>query len=474
MKSGVRVILLRILATAAVNSVVYASAVTLRTALFGTDGGILPLMVFVSTIIMAYIAAGIFMCHTPAFVSRFANTRFARFITFMLNIREGADFMSSAVAWTIILLPMLFIVLNYMDEGILRVLFELLPVMIAYIISLKHTMLTYSQIMRNTTAYTGFFVLALCLEMPLIINRLSYLRIWMFVATYFFIFAYLILKNQEDIESNIYNNKHIEKSILPKNLRKLNVITICVIFLVILLLFNLKTVVIVLLDWSARFIFLIISGFAWLVGQLFPAGELITEGAGYAEPGLPELISAPPSPVTNLVFNILKNFILLYLVYKILFYLAKKIPVLCRKIAGLIRRFFTLKMSGNTAEESDYIDETETIRPVSDSGLKKKAVRNTAKGVRDARREKDPVKRVRLMYSIILRMLPAIGVNPERSDTTLEIIRKTFLSQEVSAELSQLTEVYNQVRYGGEMPDQQRLAKAEGHFDKAVEVIKKG
>ncbi len=474
MKPGVRLILLRILATAAVNAVVYAGTVTLRTALFGIDGGLFSLMLFVSTIILAHIAAGIFMGDTPAFVSRFANTRFARFLTFMLNIRDGADFMSSATAWTIILLPMLFIILNYMNEGILRALFELLPVMVAYIISLKHSTLASSRIMSNTTAYTGFFMLALCLEIPLFINRLSYLRIWMFAVTYLFIFAYLIIKNQEDIESNIYNKKHIEKSILPKNLRKLNAITICVIFLVILLLFNLKTVVIALLDWSARFIFLIISGIAWLIEQVFPAGELITEGGGYAEPGFPELIPAPPSPVANLIFNILKNFILLYLVYKILFYLAKKIPVIFRKIAGLIKRIFMLKRSEGAADESDFIDETETIRPVSESGVKRKAARNAVKGIKDARREKDPVKRVRLMYSIILHMLPAIGVNPDRSDTTLQIISKTFVSQAVSDELSHLTEVYNRVRYAGERPDQERLSQAEEHFNRTIEEIKRG
>jgi len=342
------------------------------------------------------------------------------------------------------------------------------------VISLRHAMMSSTLIMSNTTVYTGFVMLAFCLEAPLFVDRLGYLRIWMFAAAYLFIFAYLILKNEEDIESNIYDKKHIEKSILPKNLRKINTITVCFIFLSILLLFNLKTVVITLLDWSARFIFLVIGGVAWLMERLFPAGELLIEGSGQAEPGFPELIPGPPAPVTNLILNILKNFMLLYLAYRILLKLVKQVPALCRKIAGLLKRIFMLKKSEGTAEESDFIDETEWIGLVSESVVKRKAARKAIKGIRDARREKDPVKRVRLMYSIILRMLPAIGVNPDRSDTTLEIIRKTFASQALSTELSRFTEVYNRVRYGDERPDQERLAQAEEHFDRAVEAIKKG
>jgi hypothetical protein len=472
MKPAMRTSLLRILASAAVNVCVYAVVVTLRASLFKEDGGLFALFFYFFTSFMANAAAFVFMGGSTKFASRFAEKKTVRFLAFMLNIKNGAALTSSAAAWMIILVPIGVTFLIHRQQGILRALFELLPVTIAYVVSLRHTTLSSYEIMSDPTAYTGFFMLALCLEIPLLISRLIYLRIWMFAATYIFIFAYLIIKNNEDIESNIYSYKHLEKTILPKNLRKLNTVTICVIFLVILLLFNLKTVVSTLLKWSATFILLIISWIAWLIDRLFPAGELITEGVGNAEPGLLELIPGPPNPVVNLIFNILKNFVLLYLAYRILLQLVKWVPALYRKIVGLIKKIFMLKKSEGAAEESDFIDETETIRPVSVSGEKRKAVRNAVKSIRDARREKDPVKRVRLMYSIILIMLPAIGVNPDRSDTTLEIIRKTSASQPLSTELSDLTDVYNRVRYGDERPGQERLAQAEEHFDKAVEVIR--
>jgi len=465
---------LRILVTAAVNACVYAVAVTLRTLLFVEDGGLCALLIFIFTLVAANAAALLFLRGVPGFVSGFANTKIARFLTFMLNIKNGASFTSSAAAWMLVLMPMSMAFLIYRQHGVLRALFELLPVTAVYVISLKHAALPPTRIMSNPAAYAGFIMLAICLEIPLFINRLSYLRVWVFAAAYLFIFAYLVIKNEEDIESNIYNKKHVEKSILPKNLRKLNTITVCAIFLFILLLFNLKKVVITLLDWSARFIFLVIGWIVWLMERLFPAGEFLTEGAGQAKPELPELISGPPSPVANLIYNILKNFLLLYLAYRILLKIVKWVPALYRKIAGLIKRIFMLNKSEGMVEESDFIDETERIRPVSESGVKRKAARNAIKGVRDAKRERDPVKRIRLMYSIILRMLPSIGVNPGRSDTTLEIIKKTFASQTLSAELSRFTEVYNRVRYGGERPDQERLGQAEGHFDRAVEAIKKG
>lgn len=473
MKSSMRVRLLWILATTAVNACVYAAAVTLRVVLFTVDGGLFSLFLFLFTVILANVAVMMFMADAPVFISRVVNTKPFRFLAFMLNIKNESSFTSAAVAWMIILIPMTATFLIYMQQDVLRAMFEIFPVMVAYIISLKHAKLPSFLIMSKNTLYTGFFVLALCLEAPVILDRLSYLRPWMFAAAYLFIYAYLIIKNQEDIESNIYSKKHVEKSILPKNLRKVNAVTISVVFLIILLFFNLKKVVITLLDWSARVIFLIIRAIALLMERLFPAKELVTEGGGQAESGFPEIAASPPSPFGNLVVNILINFVVLYLTYKALFYLAKWVPIFWRKIADFFKRIFLIKRAGDIAEESDFVDETETIKPVSDTGVKRKVAKNAVRGVKDLKRERDPAKKIRLMYSIILRMLPAIGVTPGRSDTTMEIINKVIMMDAVSEELCPFTEVYNQVRYGDKKPDGDMMTDAQTHFGKVVNVMGK-
>ncbi len=472
MKPSMRVRLLRILATTAVNVCVYAVAVTLRMALFRADGGLFSPVLFLFSVILANVAFMLFMADASVFTSRIANNKFFRFLAFMLNIKNGSFFTSAVVAWTIILIPVITTLLIYMQQGLLRAIFEIFPVMVAYIISLKHARLPSFLIMSKNTSYTGFLVLALCLEAPVIFDRLSPLRPWMFAAAYLFIFAYLIIKNQEDIDDNIYNKKHVEKSILPKNLRKVNAVTVSVVFLVIMLLFNLKKVVITLLDWSARFIFLIIRAIASLMERL-PVKELVTEGGGQAEQGLPEIAAAPPSPFGNLVFNIIGRFVVLYLTYKALFYLVKWAPLLWHRIVNFFKRFFSIKKVGDIAEEADFVDETETIKPVSDKGVRRKAAKNAAMGIKDLKREKDPVKKIRLMYSIILRMLPAIGVTPGRTDTTMEIINKVSMMDAVSEELYPFTEVYNQVRYGDKKPDGDMMTDAQTHFGKAFSVMGK-
>ncbi len=471
MKAGTRVILLRILATVAVNACVYAATVTLRATLFRTDGGLVSLVLFASAMILAYAAVAIFVRNTPGFINGLPDTRPAKFLAFMLKIDDAAEFISLTIAWLIMLLPVLFTFLTYNREGALRVLFELLPVILAYIITLKNTRLSASQIMSNTTVYTSFGVLIVCLELPFIFDRLFFLRPWLFAIALFFIFAYLIVKNQEDIDDNIYSKKHIEKSILPKNLRSFNALTVCVIFLIILLLFNFKKVVVAVIGLLTDFVALVIKWLMLIMGRLISEQEPLPQGGAAGAFELPEMASQPGSAVVNLIFNVLSRFVVLYLAYRLLLLIVRKIPVLYNKIAGLIRKLFSIQKEKAAVEESDFIDVTETVRPVYE-GIMKKAPRKIRRSRSNLKRVKDPVQRVRLMYSIILSMLPMIGSNPDKYDTTMEIINKVS-SDDVLEELYPFTQVYNKVRYREERPDDKTLADAQARFDKVLEVIER-
>ncbi len=471
MKAGARVIILRILATVAVNAYVYAGAVTLRTVLFGTDGGFVSLTLFASALILAHAAAAIFVRKPPGFIGGLTNLKPAKFLAFMLRINDLTEFISLSVAWLIMLLPVLFTLFTYGRGSILRALFELLPILLAYIISLKHARLSASQIMSKAAVYTGFFILAVCLELPLIFDKLLYLRPGLFAVTLLFIFAYLIVKNQEDIDSNIYSKKHIEKSILPKNLRSFNALTVCIIFLIILLLFNFKKVVITIINLLADFVAFIVALLMMFLEWIAPEQEPILQGGMPGASELPEMAAQPGSPIANFIFNVLGHFIVLYLGYRLLLFIIRKIPVLYGKAAQLIKKLFSLQKKQATVEESDFIDETETVKPVYE-GVKRRTSRRMRRGRGDLRRIKDPVQKIRMMYSIILGMLPVIGVSLDKSDTTMEIIKKTA-SDDVLKELYPFTRVYNKVRYREERPDDKTLADAQNHFDKAVEVIKR-
>lgn len=87
MKLPKRIHLLKILATAAISAFVYVGAVTLRTALFGIDGGFFTLLLFVLIMFLGHLAGGLFFGDAPLFTLRVAGSKFVRFLSFMLYIK---------------------------------------------------------------------------------------------------------------------------------------------------------------------------------------------------------------------------------------------------------------------------------------------------------------------------------------------------------------------------------------------------
>lgn len=472
MKLPGRDLLLKMLASTAIVILVYAVAVTSRTVLFGVDGGFLAILLFAVMIIVGHLAGWVFLGNVPEFASNLTGSRFIKFLSFMLHIKDGTNFITTMAAWSAILLPLLATLLIYKGYSIWRLLFELLLTMIAYIISLRYSSFSSIQILHNTVAYIGFTLLAVCLEVSYFMSRLTYLRPWLFVISYFFIFAYLIIKNQEDIDSNIFDKRHVEKSILPKNLRRFNMLSVCFLFLAILLFFNFKSIIIYILQLLGKLTIQIIRGILWLMDHLFHTeGTLGQSGAApqnfefFGEAA--ELID----PFKNLLFNTLRNFIILYVIYRILFFLVKKIPGLVHKVIEWLKKLFSINMGDKPFETMDYCDETETLRPAQIHDNLRRLKKNMRKSRRDLKNISDPVERIRHMYSSILHMLPLLGVQPFQSDTTSDILRKTALKGEILKELVPYTAIYNQVRYGERVPDKVMLTEAEGHFSKAVVVI---
>lgn len=451
MKLPTRTALLKILASAAKGACVYAGAVTLRTALFHSDGGLFSILFFVFIMLIGHLAGVLFLAEVPVFAGTLA-------------------------AWSIILLPLSSSLMIYRGEGIWRAAFEILVVFIVYSMSLKHSKLTSTQIMSKATAYTGFIALAACLEAPYFISELSYLRPWLFAASYLFILAYLVIRNHEDIDSNIFSKKRVEKSILPKNLRRFNTALVCVVFLSILLLFNLKTIVIYSLQLLSKITVYIIAGIMWIIGKIFMPQETTQQGEAPAQKFDFFADGAEnKNSLIEVIFYILAFIIILYLAYKALQYLSRKLPALIKSFIKWVKKLLSIEMSEKLPETTDYIDETVIIKPVSaNAHANKNKLKKKRKGLRrDLRNIKDPVERVRQMYSSMLSMLPLIGVHPDRCDTTMDILGKASSSREAIKELLPFTEIYNGVRYGEKVPDAAMLAKAEEYFDRTADAIGK-
>lgn len=464
-------VLLKILATAAVVLVIYAAAATVRTAVFGTDGGLASVAYFVITMLLGYMAGVVLLGRIPKFAIKASVLKPVKFLSFMLNLGDAAYSASAFVAWIIALLPVLAAFFIFIRHGIYRTAFEMIAAIIIYSVALRYSQSNFSQILNNRNVYAGFITLALCLELLYILENLAYLKPWLLAISYFFILIYLLIKNQEDIDNNIFDKKHIEKSILPRNLRRLNTFWVCVLFLAIVLLFNLKPLAIFLLQLLIKISIYLAAAFMWLSGHLLQSSDGAQQlgsggGLGFFGAGI-EIIQ----PFKNLITNAFRNAVALYIFYRLLLLLIRWVPGLALRVFNLIKKLFAFKKGENTLETTDYSDESEMVRPIH----KIEQSRHLNKRIRKSRRTlksiSDPAEKVRYMYASIMEMLPMLGIRAEQSDTTADILKKTAAAVDISSELSPFTGIYNQVRYGDKIPDGEVLVKAEGHFDKTVEVI---
>ncbi len=458
-KMNIRVIMLRILSVLAVNAFVYAGFTMLRASIFHDDGGITSVVLYAVVICLAHTAGILFSSTRPAILNRAVKTKFFRFISFMLNIKDNELFISSSAIWGLIIVPVAAVFIVYGGNGPGRSFFELLPAAAAYIISVKQSRLAPSRIMSSASLFIGMTIMVICLELPYLISRLMYLRPPYFAVSYFLIFAFLIVKNQEDIEKQIFSKKHIDKSVLPRNLRRFNAMAAGFIFLFTMLLFNLKAVVMYLMDIARQIIQLVFYFFGWLIDKL------ITGRSSGLEANQGNLNAMPvqqPMPIFNLIINIVMYFVILYISYRLLLSIVVRVPAAVSKIIGALKKLFKMNISNEANVEADFIDTTETVMP----DVKNMVSRVTKKRGRAKKLSQitDPAEKVRRMYGNILGRLPLYGIKPEAADTTAEILAKAAGAVEVQESLSPFTEIYDQVRYGEMMPDSETLARAEKHY----------
>lgn len=475
MKLPHRSTVVKLLAAAAVNSVVYSVFIAVRAALFRDDGGFCAVALFAFTVALGSAAGVVLLGRRLSAAEKASKGKTVKFISFMLNIRDSAVSMSTLVAWLIIAVPTVLTFFVYRGFGTFRCLLEVFYSVIVYIIVLKQSGHTASRIMNKAAVYISLTLIALCLELPYFISNLMYLRPWFFAALYLFILAFLVVRNQEDIDQNIFAKKHIEKSILPKNLRRFNLMSVLVVYAVILLAFNFKGIIIGMLDLMGELAKAIIRAIIWILNHLNSASDITEDGS--VQDNMPDMLpyaeEAAASPLLNLIGNIIKYFILLYAAYRLMFFLVRRMPPLYRKIAGWLKKLFSI---GSTEDAAcgcmDYYDETEVVRLVKQKnvktlGGKASGNRRSLKGIND------PVERVRFMYSGILGAISKMGVDKSASDTTKDIICKTTAaSADTANHLSCFTDIYDEVRYGGLVPDKELLEKSQEYYLSTIKSTK--
>ena len=473
MKESFRLNFLSICAIASLSLFILPVVLLLRVLLFGSSGGFTAVILFFAISLAGFMAGRLVFKEDAAYFKTAAKWPFFKLLLYFFNVKEKERFISNTAGFLSLLIPVAAGAVFFHGNGILRIAFEVFFATLPYFISLRNSNKRYSDIFANHIAYFGFFLMAAAIIAANYLQQAFHLKWYFYIILYIYILIYLVLKNQEDIDSNIYSKKYIQKSILPRNMRGFNLIAVLGLYCAILLLFNLKTVVLAMMEAGAKILGYAVIAILWLLQQLFPStGETQQENTQMpADFGFFGGAEEAVHPFLNLLGNTLKAFIILYVLYKLLPFLLKKAAVLIMKLMELLRKTFSHRFSASAANE--YDDETETIKPLKEI----KNQRCLRKSIEGARQElgkiTDPVQRIRRMYGILLKMLEACGVALEKSDTTSEIFSKANGIHGLSEPFLPVTEQYNRVRYGGSLPDKASLSSYETNYNEAFGIIGK-
>lgn len=466
-----RVFILRLLAVTTISIFIYPPVLVVRIVAFRNDGGVAGFLYYMMLILSGFLVGNFADRKKCVIYDKIIKVPLVKFALFNLDKTKSERNISAVVAYLTSVVPILTTVLFFHSYGIFRVLFEAVFALIPYFISIKGAFRSFADILSNVVAYTGFILISLSMEAAYFFRPALYLKPYLYVISYFYILAYLILKNQEDIDRNIFVKKHVEKSILPKNMRSFNTYAVVVLFAAILLLFNLKSFVMVLLKMTGRIFRYVITAVLWIMNHLNPIGK--GEASQVAPPtvnfefhGVFEI-----HPFRNFLSHVLQSFILLYTVYHIVMAIIRKAPALISRLAALLRRIFTWKEAEAASKIQDYDEETETVIPRKDHN-KYRELRNR---IRNAKRELksiyDPVERIRYIYGSVIGMLGIFGIVIDKSDTTAEIHFKSSTINGIDPPLLQLTESYNLVRYGDCIPDTISLKYVENNYNIIVQFL---
>lgn len=473
MKDSRRLKLLSLIAVVSKNLFILPAVLLLRAVIFGNSGGIPALLLYFSFVAIGFIAGTSIFKEDSAFFEKIGKAPFLKLPFFVLNIKEKGRFISNIAGFVFLLLPVITAFVFCQGQGILRLIFEVFFTVLPYLIALRSSYRTYSEILANNVAYFGFFLIAAAIIAASYLQQGTPLKPYFYVVMYIYILFFLVLRNQEDIDSNIYSKRYIQKSILPGNMRGFNLLAVLVLFSAIMLLFNLKAVVMILMDAAVKLLGLIIRAIVWILNHIFPATESDQPGAQQAPPDLGMFGDKEKEaihPVLNLLGNTFKTFIILYALYKLIPFLLKKAFAAILKLVAFLKMYF--KRYEVSQGAYDYDDEIESIKPAKEIKKRQNTKKSLEGAKRDLRTATDPVERVRLIYGILLKMLEVCGVMKEKADTTGEIYMKSGKVEGVNIPFHSITSLYDRVRYGGRTPDRTELSAYEENYAAAAEKIK--
>lgn len=476
MKEKNRLLVLKILSAGAVYCLFYALFLILRAYIFNTSGG------FLSFLYMLFIAvAGFALSMSEVFGIKLADKistgRAATVLMLYKNNAEKKHFLLSILLYLSSIIPVSVTLTLYGQSNIIRTGFEVLSVLIIYLFAVRCGLNNaYANISRNM-AVSAFVIFTAACAASMYIPKCTYLKAYISIMAYFFLLVYLIIKNQQDIDVNIYLGKFVEKSVLPRDMRKFNLKTVLLLYTAIIVLINTKSLARVMQQIWYWFMILLIKILSLFKsnGKIIEPDKLIQKAKGDEFPFKHEII--PENPFMTYFREVIVTFILLYLAYRAFILLYRGVfKRLLPFIADFLKKFFQNRSIEISITPIDYDDETVIEKPENEAGKRRKAGTAVRKARKQLKSITEPVERIRFMYAAAIELLQAAGIKISGSDTVGNINAKAAAETglaDIRQPLGKLSGRYEKVRYGCRIPAESELSEAEENYREITELLLK-
>lgn len=394
---------------------------------------------------------------------------FAGYIITCLVVRDRPNTLRLVISYSLSFIPGLLLFLLFLNAGnippnsvdsVLRGVFEGAAAFVLYYMGARSAVMSFDSMLARKTVTIGGIILIGAIIFTGYYEELEYLKNGIYYLGCVFTVLVLLVKNQQNLDK-VFIKKHIELSMVPKDIRRYNSIIILVVFMAILALFNIKVIVdfiVMVLGKTPRYILMALIYILHLLSKIMPGGEGTGEPK-QEEPEMPALPEGESNSITDIILTIVFGLIFLVIIILLLSKspgllraIGEKLVKICKKIGAFIRKLFGLQREYGE-KEGDYVDEVEIIKPAPKSkrqGKQKGILRIIG---RKLGRNLTLVEKVRFLYAGILHTIRTKGIVLLKSDTTGEILKKLPGDKGLGEMMGYVTEVYDKVRYGEKTVD---------------------
>ncbi len=467
METRTRIVIMKILSLTGVFTFVYPVIYVFRKLLFSTGGGFGSFAFFIGFLYAGFLAGLLIVREESAFFQKIAQFPL---IDIFFEGKAKARNISAFAAYLTLVVPLACSFIAYRHEGIFRLLMEVPLACLIYFTGLRGYFMEYGRILSKQVMYTGAIIILFPVFTAYFNTSLN-ARPFVVGCAYAFMVISMIVRNQDTLDT-LFLKKGVNMYDTVKRVRGFNVLIVIGIFLLALILFNFNDTVVVALN-GMLYILKRIAAFIIMLMMANPEPEF---KGGNMPPPPDQLPFANEEvlirPWSNFISNVLTYFVVMFLAYKLAFLLISKSRQIFSGIAALIRKLLNVVFpSYNKLETEDYSDEIETVKP--EKMISKVRLRPRIRAIRkNLRQISDPVEKIRYIYGAVLSMFAMKNIEISASDTTGEILRKVAHVEGVMDCFSEMTGIYEKIRYGDMLPKENDVQSFENGYDRMKKVLK--